>query len=429
MSAARSKLTWTLSEKQAEIFTMPERFRVAMCGRRFGKNEVATASIIEYATQPDTFDYGADDAPVCWWVGPTYVQTQKYGFEKVLSKLPDAFIDGDAKRSPPFEISMKNGSQIEFYSFDRPSSLQGAGVDFMVIDEAAYMDETIWQNDLRPMLLDNNGGALLISKPMGENWFSQAFDMGNDEAMPDWGAVHATSYENPWIDTEEIEAAKRTTPEQIFRQEYLADPQAGGTLLTLDMLHYEDARILDGKNWYWHVAVDLGIEMNKPKARENDTDYWALAIVAEHPEEPLAYVTEVHRRRGQTPAQAADWVTECIRGYPTNAVRYEAVAAQRWFETDLQDAGLHPIPVTPDGHKEDRILQLSVPFSNRQAKLIDWEGIDNKHVSWTDFRSEWAGFPKGHDDQLDALWMALDPVNFGIEFLAEGTDMYERRDT
>jgi len=420
------EFSWSLSPKQTDIFHLDNRFRVAMCGRRFGKNEVATAILTDFALRPDSYDYGADDNPVCWWVGPTYTQTQKYGFEKVLEKLPDSVIDGQAKRSAPFEIPLINGAQMEFYSFDRPSSLQGAGVDMMVIDEAAYMPETIWDNDLRPMLLDNNGGALLISKPMGENWFSDRFNMGMDDSEDDWGAVHATSYDNPFIDNEEIDAAMRTTPEQIFRQEYLADPQAGGALLTLDMLEYEPAETLNNQEWYFHIGVDLGIEMNKPKARENDTDYWALAIVAEHPERAQAYVTEVHRRRGQTPAQAADWILGHIGGYPTNEVRFEAVQAQAWFETDLQDAGLHPIPIKPTGKKEDRILNLSVPFNNRAVKLIDWGDVDGKEVSWKQFRNEWAAFPGDHDDQLDAVAMALDPVNFGIEYFAEGTDMYDR---
>ena len=77
---------WSLSEKQADIFELGTRYRVGMCGRRFGKNEVATASLIDYALRPDTYAYGADENPICWWVGPTYTQTKKYGFQKTLTK-------------------------------------------------------------------------------------------------------------------------------------------------------------------------------------------------------------------------------------------------------------------------------------------------------------------------------------------------------
>jgi len=271
---AEIQLQWEFSPKQTEIFESRSRFTVAMCGRRFGKNEVASLMAIDYATQPEKRPYGADDSAVVWWVGPTYNQTLKYGFEKVLEKVPPRIVDGEPKRSAPFQIDFWNGSRIEFYSFDRPSSLQGAGVDFMVVDEAAYMPESVWQNDLRPMLLDSRGGALLISKPMGENWFATRHEWGNDDSKPEWESVHATSYDNPWLDDAEIDAAKMTTPEQVFRQEYLADPQSGGTLLTLDMLDSDHAEVLNGRDWKWHIAVDLGVEMRRSKARENDTDYW-----------------------------------------------------------------------------------------------------------------------------------------------------------
>ncbi len=420
------QLRWEFSRKQTEIFESDSRFTVAMCGRRFGKNEVASLMAIDHATQPDKRPFGADDSAVVWWVGPTYNQTLKYGFEKVLEKVPPRIIDGDPKRSAPFEIDFFNGSRIEFYSFDRPSSLQGAGVDFMIIDEAAYMPESVWQNDLRPMLLDNTGGALLISKPMGENWFATRHEWGRDASKPEWSSVHATSYDNPWVDDAEIDAAKRTTPEQVFRQEYLADPQSGGTLLTLDMLDTDPAEVLNGRDWQWHIAVDLGVEMKRSKARENDTDYWALAIVAEAPTEPLAYVAEVRRRRGQSPAQAASWIRESISGYPTNRVYFESVQAQAWFEEDLLDAGIDPIPVTPKGKKRDRILNLSVPFSNGAARLIDWSDVEFVDMQWSDFKTEWAGFPGDHDDQLDAVAMALDNVTFGRNILAEADDMYSR---
>jgi len=415
---------WTLSEKQADIFELDTRYRVGMCGRRFGKNEVATAALIDYALQPDTYRYGADTDPICWWVGPTYTQTKKYGFQKTLEKLPEAVIDGQPKRSAPFEIPLVNGAQIEFYSFDRPSSLQGAGVDMMVIDEAAYMAETIWDNDLRPMLLDNEGGALLISKPIGENWFYDRFKRG--ETTPEWGSIHATSYDNPWIPDAEIDKAKQTTPENVFRQEYLADPQAGGTLLTLDMLDTTSAQVLDGVTWNWHIAVDLGVEMSAAKARENNTDYWALSIVAEHPRKDEAYVCEVRRRRGQAPSAAAEWIANSIAWVPTQQVKYEKVQAQAWFETHLQDHNLDPIPVSPTAKKEDRIIGLSVPFSNGQVKLVDWSDIDGKDMDWSDFRTEWAGFPSGKVDQLDSLAMALDDVSFGAGGLIEGGELYER---
>ena len=195
------------------------------------------------------------------------------------------------------------------------------------------------------------------------------------------------------------------------------------------MLQYQDASILETRaadKWNWHVSVDLGVEMNATKARENDTDYWALCVVVEHPRKPIAYLADIQRRRGQAPSQAAQWINDCIRWVPTNQVVYERVQAQSWFEQNLQDEGLFPIPHTPDRSKEDRIIGLSVPFSNGQVKLLDWSGVRGKDVDWSDFRTEWAGWPGGKVDQLDAVAQALDDVNFGTNAFGEGLDMYGR---
>jgi len=82
--------------------------------------------------------------------------------------------------------------------------------------------------------------------------------------------------------------------------------------------------------------------------------------------------------------------------------------------------------VRPTGKKRDRILNLSVPFSNGSVRLIDWSGVDFVDMDWSDFKTEWAGFPGDHDDQLDAVAMALDNVAFGRNILAEADDMYSR---
>ena len=231
---------------------------------------------------------------------------------------------------------------------------------------------------------------------------------------------------NPNTPEDYKDAMERDMPEEIAAQEVRGEfVEIGAGVLTLDMLEFAPAETLEGKTWKWHVAVDLGVEMDRSKAQSNDTDYWSCSVVAEHPTQPVAYLVEVTRTRGQTPAQAAKWVKESIAGYPTNRVRYESVQAQSWFEQNLKDAGLDPVAVTPQGAKEDRIMMLSIPFSNDNVKLIDWSDVPGKTVDWDAFKSEWLAFPDGsHDDMLDSTAMALDPVNFHGEIPALSGDMY-----
>ena len=437
------KFTWHLSEKQRELFESDARFRVGMMGRRFGKNEVSTAIEVDYATQPAKHSFGTDDPEdvIVWHVAPTYRQAYLYGYLKTKEKIPDALIDEDNTRGSewaPSKITLTTGAEIEFLSYGNPSGLQGGGVDLLVGDEWAYSESSIWDQDLRPMLVDTGGGAVLISKPIGENHFYEHYVLGASESQiygdgtprkDQWESFHATGYDSPFIPDSELDSIKETTPESVFRQEYLADPKSGGTLLTLDMLEYEDADILDTRPasmWQWHISVDLGVEMSAKKARENDTDYWALCVVVENPNAPIAYLADVQRRRGQAPSQAAQWIKQCIEWVPSNRVKYEKVQAQSWFETHLKDENLQPVPHTPKASKEDRIIGLSVPFSNGQVKLLDWSEVPGKDVDWSDFRTEWAGFPSGKVDQLDSVAQALDDVTFGGIGVGEGLDLYGR---
>jgi hypothetical protein len=49
-------------------------------------------------------------------------------------------------------------------------------------------------------------------------------------------------------------------------------------------------------------------------------------------------------------------------------------------------------------------------------------------MDWSAFRTEWAGFPSGKVDQLDAVAQALDDVTFGRRAEGSGLDLYGRDD-
>jgi len=60
------------------------------------------------------------------------------------------------------------------------------------------------------------------------------------------------------------------------------------------------------------------------------------------------------------------------------------------------------------------------------VRLLDWHDVPGKTMDWSDFRTEWAGFPSGKVDQLDAVAQALSDVNFGARISGEGMDLYGR---
>lgn len=179
------------------------------CGRRFGKTEAGKISLIEQALK----------GRHCWWLAPTYGMAAQVwrDVRGQLARLPDMTIDSAERR-----IDLGSGGMIAIRSTHTPDHLRGAGLDFVVLDEAAFMPPEVWGEVVRPMLLDRRGGALFLSSPRGRNWFWDLYRLGLDPEEPEWQSFHFTSYDNPHLDPAELDAIQRITPERVFKEEYLA---------------------------------------------------------------------------------------------------------------------------------------------------------------------------------------------------------------
>lgn len=198
---------------QIPLHRSEARFRVATCGRRFGKTYAAVNEMVEESLK----------APeqMTWWVAPTHQQCQiafrlmKRHFEKAIARK---------KESPPMEIQWINGTITQFKAAKAGDNLRGEGVHFMVIDEAQDIKDEDWQASIRPTLSDKPGRAVIIGTPKRVgHWFHQMFTRGRDPEWPDYESFHFTTESNPYIPRSEIEEARRSLPERIFRQEYLAE--------------------------------------------------------------------------------------------------------------------------------------------------------------------------------------------------------------
>lgn len=238
MSSDRQALTpaptYEVHQKQREVLESDARYIIQEWGRRGGKNITSVIGRIEHARQPWESPWGTDDPEQgkTWWVGPSYDQAFKYGFENLRGALPDRWI-ARQKRSEPYEIELINGWTFEFRTFDHPETLQGAGVDDLLIDEADYMSDNLWYDDLEPMLMDSMGRLTAISKPVRHgSWYQQLAEQGRSSQYPEHFYSHATSAENPFIDEDPMDK-QGTMPEHKFRQQYLAElPEDGGQVFS-----------------------------------------------------------------------------------------------------------------------------------------------------------------------------------------------------
>ena len=205
-----------LSAAQAEIAGSPARFRVAICGRRFGKTYLAQRELARFATEPGRR---------CWFVAPTRQQAKGLAWEPLKARLTDLRWVVRINESE-LRIDLVNGSIIELRSADAFDRMRGYSVDFMVLDEFADQDPEVW-TVTRPTLADRQGHALFIGTPKGnQNWAREIWDSAL--TTPGWARFSYTTIDGGRVSAEEVEAARRDMDERTFRQEFLATFEDAG---------------------------------------------------------------------------------------------------------------------------------------------------------------------------------------------------------
>ena len=242
-----------LSPAQTKIVEAPQRFKVVIAGRRFGKTHLSIRELCYNARLPDK---------TIWYVAPTYRQAKMITWKKLRNKLNDLKW---AKKINETELSieLKNGSTISLKGADNYDSLRGIGLDFLVIDEFADVDAEAWYETLRPTLADKQGGALFIGTPKGMNWAHDLYTMFED--YPDeWASFQYTTLDGMNVKPEEVEAARRSLDERTFRQEFEAtfETFSGRVFYAFDrrhnLLQYTQPDVLPEL----HIGMDFNVDNN-----------------------------------------------------------------------------------------------------------------------------------------------------------------------
>ena len=189
------------------------RFRTVCTGRRFGKTLCMAAEIMDRGGRVQGGDYG--------WVAPTYGVAER-GVEAFRAIAPDDVrVVGRMPTRVEFEGKV-GPCRVFMLSADNPDSIRGFGFRGIVVDEAAAVPVDVWNYVLRPTLAQTLGWGVFISTPAGRNWFYDMFTRGI-ERQEGFKSFTFPSNVSPYFPAKEWEEAKATLPEDVFRQEYMAE--------------------------------------------------------------------------------------------------------------------------------------------------------------------------------------------------------------
>ena len=241
-----------LSPPQKKVADDKARFRVLVTGRRFGKTTLAIRELCYTARIANR---------LVWYCSPSYRQSKSIAWVKLKQVLKDLRW---VKRINEAEltITLKNGSRICLRGADNKDSLRGVGIDFLVLDECADIEESAWSEVLRPTLSDTKGNALFCGTPKGMNWFHDLYQRGQDTTETEWSSYQFTTLEGGFVDANEIEQAKRDLDTKTFRQEYQAtwETYSGIIYYGFDMAQNVANVVEPLDNNIIHIGIDFNLD-------------------------------------------------------------------------------------------------------------------------------------------------------------------------
>lgn len=212
---AKSKqIHFQLHPKQAEVFANDARFRVVVAGRRWGKSKLSMMTMLSWVTKKNQ---------KIWYVAPTYKMAKQIMWNELKTWVPREWVT--KIRENELSMEFRNGSRIDLKGADKPDSLRGVSLDFLVLDEFQDISPDTWKTVLRPTLADRKGHALFIGTPKSYNLLYEVYRLGQNKAKQmskQWMSWQFPTITSPFIPKAEIETARKDMDEKSFRQEFLA---------------------------------------------------------------------------------------------------------------------------------------------------------------------------------------------------------------
>ena len=182
-----------LSQVQIEVSSDPSRFKVVVAGRRWGKSFLAMHEIAKHARFPGSHVFA---------VFPSYRQAKQIIWDPLKEKFIRCRWVKKINESD-LTITLINGSKIYLRSADNPDSLRGVSMDYLIMDEAAMIDQKMWTEVCRPALSDKKGSALFITTPKGKgSWIYELWQGAN--AQDNWKSFQYTTLQGGNVDADEI---------------------------------------------------------------------------------------------------------------------------------------------------------------------------------------------------------------------------------
>lgn len=216
-----------------------------------------------------------------FWVSPIQDQANKVmkDIEAMFSNHQDLWTKivkrYDRKAN---EMYFHNGSFIKFRSADSGDNLRGATLDYIYLDEAAYMKLDFINEVLLPMVTRTGGRVAAASTFNGPNWFYDWYKEGQVEE--NWGQIK--SIKRTYLDLNDpavektVLGIKKSMTKAQFDQEFLCRPVSANALFS----NVEDAITTELTTSYErvYIGMDIGVAQDYTVLTAMTQDYEVIDI-------------------------------------------------------------------------------------------------------------------------------------------------------
>lgn len=386
-------LNFELLPWQKQVYSDDTRFKVIVAGRRCGKSRLSAVSLLVEGLR-------CPQGSAVMYVAPTQGQARQIIWDLLMDLGRDVITSSHVNN---MDITLINGAKIYVRGSDRPDTLRGVSLTYLVLDEVADIKADTWEKVLRAALSDKKGKALFIGTPKGRNWFYDMYNLGLEGEDPEWKSWHFTTKDNPLIDPKEIEGAKKTLSSFAFKQEYEASfDNAGTDTFKEEWLKYGS----EPNDGAYYIAIDLaGFENISMSAQsKKKLDQTAIAVV-KATDDGQWFVDKIEHGRWDI-KETAQRILKNIKAYQPQGVGIERGSLKNAvlpYLSDLMRSNnvyAHIQDLTHGNKKKtERVVwALQGRFEHGKITL-------NEEEDWDEFRDEFVMFPTPgvHDDLLDAL--------------------------
>lgn len=328
-------------------------------------------------------------------------------------------------------IHAPNGSRALILSADNKKTierLRGLNLAWWWMDEESIIDPRAREILMQRLRTGEYRNGYITTTPKGRNHTYDFFvgDHDTEEYAHGDGTIYESgdrlaitgvpSWANPHT-PEDYHEAMGDLPDEVRAQEVEGNfVEIGAGVFSKDMLSFVRPGDLPERSFSYVMGVDVGVEADNQKARDNDSDYWAVTLGAKDGMSGTLYIIDIHRDRGMSLKQGVDWIAGLVPEGTNPKIFVESNQSQRWLKQELRDTGLNAMAVMNTTNKEERLIQLTIPLERGDVQFLN-RGVDKSlgyDPRYQELVSEMLAFPEGgHDDMLDSLEILVDNVSLG----------------